>query len=100
MNKAVAIETIEVNRTAVHTCSCGDHAAEAPVLDVRQIPHPIRHGAVFGAFEQLGAGGAMVLIAPHNPLPLLNQLAQRWPIDIAYLENGPAAWQLRITRKD
>ena len=85
MNKSVAIETIDVTGTAGHTCSCGEHATDAPVLDVRQIPHAIRHGAVFGALDQLGAGGALVLIAPHNPLPLLKQLAQRWPIDIAYL---------------
>ena len=99
MNQSVPIETIEIAEASGHTCNCGEHAAAAPVLDVRQIPHAIRHGAVFGALEQLGAGGVLALVAPHNPLPLLNQLAQRWPIDIAYLEDGPAAWQLRITRR-
>ena len=46
-------------------CGCGGHDEAAPVLDVRAIPHAVRHGAVFGAFDAIPAGGSLVIIAPH-----------------------------------
>lgn len=66
----------EIPLTETHHCSCGESDTELPELDVRTIPHAIRHGAVIGAFAQLQPGASMVLIAPHNPLPLLSQLEQ------------------------
>jgi uncharacterized protein (DUF2249 family) len=42
----------------------------------------------------------MDLVAPHNPLPLLAQLQDRFgALDIAYLEEGPEKWTLRLTRR-
>lgn len=81
-------------------CSCGEHDAELPVLDARVIPHAVRHGAIFGALSSLRAGQAFVLIAPHNPLPLLAQIAEREgdAIDVSYLVEGPDDWQLKLTR--
>ncbi|WP_010540215.1 DUF2249 domain-containing protein [Dietzia alimentaria] len=72
-----------------------------PELDARVIPHAIRHGAVIGAFGQVRPGKAMVLVAPHNPVPLLNQLAEIEgdSLDVSYLEEGPEAWRLRLARK-
>jgi hypothetical protein len=35
---------------------------------------------------------------PHNPLPLLNQLAERASIGVEYLVEGPDEWRLRISR--
>lgn len=72
-----------------------------PELDARIIPHAIRHGAVIGAFGQIRPGNAMVLVAPHNPVPLLNQLAEIEgdALDVSYLEQGPEAWRLRLARK-
>lgn len=80
-------------------CGCGGHDAPDPVLDVRTIPHAVRHGAVFGAFDAIAPGGSLVLVAPHAPLPLLAQLAQRAPIDVETLVDGPAEWHLRLTRR-
>ena len=69
-------------KTAGGGCGCCGHDAEAPVLDVRPIPHAIRHATVFGAFDAIAPGQALVLVAPHNPLPLLGQLAERARIDV------------------
>lgn len=79
-------------------CGCGHHGEEDIVLDVRAIPHAIRHASVFGAFDAIPAGGSLVLVAPHNPLPLLNQLAERASIGVEYLVEGPDEWRLRINR--
>jgi uncharacterized protein (DUF2249 family) len=79
-------------------CGCGHDQSEAIVLDVRTIPHAIRHGAVFGAFDAIPANGSFVIIAPHAPKPLLHQLAERAPIDVEYLVEGPTEWHVKITR--
>ena len=42
---------------------------------------------------------ALGLVAPHNPLPLLAQLAERSPIEVEYLVEGPQVWELRIVRQ-
>lgn len=83
-----------------HECSCGESDAAVPELDVRQVPHAIRHATVFGAFEAVGAAGSLVLVAPHDPLPLLQQLDARagGGLRVEYLERGPEAWRLRLTR--
>ncbi len=81
-------------------CGCGEHDGEAPEFDVRQVPHRLRHGAVFGALSAVGPGQAMVLIAPHDPKPLLAQIAEReaGAISVTYLQRGPEAWRLRLQR--
>ena len=78
--------------------SMTDHGL--PELDARVIPHAIRHGAVIGAFSQVRPGAAMVLAAPHNPLPLLKQLAEIEgdALEFSYLEEGPDVWRLRLAR--
>lgn len=84
---------------AGHTCGCA-HDAEEPVLDVCDVPHAIRHATVFGAFDAVPAGASMVLVAPHDPVPLLRQLYDRTSgrIAVDYLERGPDAWRLRLER--
>ncbi|QDQ96825.1 DUF2249 domain-containing protein [Tomitella fengzijianii] len=82
-------------------CACGEHdGPEAPELDVRAIPHAIRHATVFGAFDAVPAGGSMVLVAPHDPIPLLHQLNERAQgrLEVSYEERGPEAWRLRLAR--
>jgi len=71
-----------------------------PRLDVRAIPHAIRHGAVFGALQAIPVGRSMELVAPHDPKPLLAQIAAREAgvIAVRYLVEGPDAWTLRLTR--
>lgn len=95
------------------SCGCDHESQEAAgdarwvaadgtaVLDARAIPHAIRHQTVFDALAQKAAGESLILIAPHDPLPLLRQIEQRDPatFDVAYEESGPTAWRLRITRR-
>ncbi|WP_425953472.1 DUF2249 domain-containing protein [Xylanimonas sp. McL0601] len=80
------------------SCGCNEHNEDVPVLDVRAIPHAVRHGAVFGAFDQIGPGGSLIIVAPHAPLPMLAQLSQRAPIETEFLTEGPIEWRVRITR--
>jgi uncharacterized protein (DUF2249 family) len=83
-----------------HTCTC-NHADEGTVvLDARLLPHAIRHAAIFGALDAIQPGFALDLIAPHDPLPLLAELEQRHPgrFGLNYLERGPEAWTIRLTR--
>jgi uncharacterized protein (DUF2249 family) len=82
-------------------CSCGEvDGPDLPELDARTVPHAIRHATIFGALDAVGAGGGLVLVAPHDPLPLLKQLEGRAPgaFSVDYLERGPEAWRLRFTR--
>lgn len=85
------------------SCGCGGHddAADAPVLDVRSVPHAVRHGAVFGALDTVPAGGTLVLVAPHDPIPLLDQIRARTngSFSVEYEERGPEAWRLRLNRQ-
>ncbi|WP_026918594.1 DUF2249 domain-containing protein [Gordonia shandongensis] len=81
-------------------CSCGEHDHGEPELDVRQIPHAIRHATVFGAFDAVAPGDSMILVAHHDPVPLLHQLADRsgGRLQVEYQERGPEEWRLRLTR--
>ena len=81
-------------------CACGCADEGIPALDVRVIPHAVRHAAIFGALGGLRPGQQMDLVADHEPRPLLAQLAEREGEAVAheYLERGPEAWTLRLTR--
>ena len=82
-------------------CACGcAEAQDAPVLDATSIPHALRHAAIFGALDSIVPGDSMVLVAPHDPLPLLRQAEERYQDGLAveYLQRGPEQWHLRLTR--
>lgn len=81
-------------------CGCGDDDADIPELDVRAVPHAIRHATVIGAFDAIPVGASLLLIAPHDPLPLLRQLSARTAgaVTVSYEQRGPDAWRLRLTR--
>jgi uncharacterized protein (DUF2249 family)/iron-sulfur cluster repair protein YtfE (RIC family) len=84
-----------------HGCGCGEVDGPGfPELDARSVPHAIRHATIFGALESVAPGGGLVLVAPHDPLPLLAQIEQRWAgaFAVSYLERGPEAWRLAFTR--
>jgi uncharacterized protein (DUF2249 family) len=84
-----------------HTCSCGEVDAEGfPELDARLVPHAIRHATIFGALDAVQPGGGLVLVAPHDPLPLLAQVEERAPgaFVVDYLERGPETWRLAFVR--
>jgi uncharacterized protein (DUF2249 family) len=83
-----------------HQCACGELDEELPELDARSIPHAIRHATILGALETVRPGAGLVLLAPHDPLPLLAQIEERWPgvFTVSYDERGPQTWKLRLTR--
>ncbi len=82
-------------------CECAGDDATIPELDARQIPHAIRHASIFGAFSAIAPGGAMVFVAPHDPLPFLAQLADREgdAVEVSYVQRGPDAWKLKLARR-
>ena len=65
-------------------CGCGCTDVGEPELDVRAIP----------------VGGSLRLVAPHDPKPLLTQVAERehGAFEVTYLVSGPDAWTLRLSR--
>jgi uncharacterized protein (DUF2249 family) len=84
-----------------HDCTCGEaDSAAYPELDARAVPHAIRHATVLGALDGIRPGGGMVLVAPHDPKPLLAQVERRNPgvFSVEYLVRGPEAWRLSFVR--
>ncbi|MFU8872773.1 DUF2249 domain-containing protein [Micromonospora sp. SL4-19] len=93
------------------TCGCGGDSATpealAPVLtidprlDVRQLPHDRRHATVLAALDAMPAGGALVLVAPHAPRPLLAEIEARYRGGMLteWLQDGPDTWQVRLSRQ-
>lgn len=82
-------------------CACGGHDEPGLAeLDTRVIPHAIRHATIFGALEGLNTGKGILLVANHNPLPLLAQLEQRsaGKFAVEYVEDGPELWKLSMIR--
>ena len=70
------------------------------VVDVSAVIPRERHPKVLGAWNSLADGTAMVLVNDHDPVPLYYQFAAeyrggfRWD----YLERGPDAWRVRISK--
>lgn len=113
-NTRSEISVEDVSTTPVSPCGCGgDHGdaestegayadpSNAPVIDARAIPHAARHATVFAAFAAVEPEASMILVAPHDPLPLLRQLSERETdnVHVAYEVNGPDFWRLRLTRQ-
>ncbi|UXY25555.1 DUF2249 domain-containing protein [Streptomyces sp. HUAS TT20] len=83
-------------------CDCGGGGEpDVPELDVRAVPHALRHATVFGALDAVRVGGGIVLVAHHDPLPLLEQIEERSPgrFAVEYTERGPEIWRLVFTRR-
>ncbi|RQH06557.1 DUF2249 domain-containing protein [Paraburkholderia dinghuensis] len=59
-------------------------------FDARGVAKRFRHAAIFGALESLDRGETMRFINDHDPLPLLQQIQQRYgsQVQIKYLERG------------
>lgn len=72
---------------------------DVPTLNAAIIPHAVRHGAIHGALGTRNVGEAMILIAPHNPLPLLREIEARdETFELEYLQEGPTDWHIKFTR--
>jgi len=93
-------EALTLVATADDTaCACGEaDLPDLPELDVRTVPHAIRHGTVFGALDAVRPGSGLVLVAHHDPLPLLAQIRQRTGerFAVRYLQRGPDAWRIQF----
>lgn len=73
--------------------------ADIPTLNASEIPHAVRHGAIHGALGTLNVGESMILIAPHDPLPLLKEVEQREEIfELKFLKKEPEDVHIRFTR--
>ena len=60
-------------------------------FDARGIAKRFRHAAIFGALDALRAGETMRFVNDHDPLPLLDQLVQRYgeAVEITYRQREP-----------
>lgn len=60
-------------------------------FDARGIAKRFRHAAIFGALDSLQSGETMRFVNDHDPLPLLNQLEQRYgpSVNIDYKQREP-----------
>lgn len=60
-------------------------------FDARGIAKRFRHAAIFGALDALNPGERMRFVNDHDPLPLLDQLRNRYgeAVDIQYLQRNP-----------
>ena len=73
----------------------------ADEVDVRQVPKPQRHPLIFERFNDLDDGSAFVLVNNHDPKHLRDEFERDHPgaYGWEYLEAGPSAWRIRITRR-
>lgn len=62
-------------------------------FDARGIAKRFRHAAIFGALDALQSGETMQFVNDHDPLPLLDQLHNRYGdrVDIQYRQREPGA---------
>jgi len=67
-------------------------------VDVRTIVPRERHPLIFGTFDALAPGEALLLINDHDPKPLFYQFQAEAKGEFTwdYLERGPEVWQVRI----
>jgi uncharacterized protein (DUF2249 family) len=71
-------------------------------IDVRSIAPRERHPLIFGGFDKLAAGEALLLINDHDPKPLFYQFQaeSKGKFTWDYLESGPEVWQVKIGKPD
>ena len=69
-------------------------------FDARGIAKRFRHAAIFGALDALTPGERMRFVNDHDPLPLLEQLRNRYgaAVDIQYLQREPGAIVIDFVR--
>lgn len=60
-------------------------------FDARGVAKRFRHAAIFGALESLEDGETMRFVNDHDPLPLLNQIQQRYgaQVGVRYVAREP-----------
>lgn len=70
-------------------------------FDARGIAKRFRHAAIFGALDALRAGETMRFVNDHDPLPLLDQLTQRYgeTVEINYKQRDPGQIVIDFVKK-
>ena len=69
-------------------------------FDARGVAKRFRHAAIFGALDALTPGETMRFVNDHDPLPLLQQLQQRYgeAVRIEYRQREPGAIVIDFVR--
>ncbi|MFH0411809.1 DUF2249 domain-containing protein [Corynebacterium sp. L4756] len=76
-----------------------NRAQDTPTLLANLIPHAIRHGAIHGALDTRQVGESLLLVAPHNPIPLLKEVeAREEKFELEYLKEDPQDYHIKFTR--
>ncbi len=59
-------------------------------FDARGIAKRFRHAAIFGALDALNPGERMRFVNDHDPIPLLQQMKERYgaAVEIRYIDRG------------
>ncbi|WP_303902698.1 DUF2249 domain-containing protein [Thiohalomonas denitrificans] len=70
-------------------------------FDARGIAKRFRHAAIFGALDALVPGETMRFVNDHDPLPLLDQLRQRYDeaVSINYVQREPGQIVIDFVRE-
>lgn len=70
-------------------------------FDARGIAKRFRHAAIFGALDALMPGETMRFCNDHDPIPLLNQLTQRYgpQVEITYQQRVPGEIVIDFAKK-
>lgn len=92
-------------------CGCGDHgqgtahvvsqdpAIREDELVIHSLPKVVRHALLFAAMDNLPLGASLIVVAPHQPVPLFNYLQESEShYRVETIETGPVDWRYRVTR--
>lgn len=77
-----------------------DPTVTEEVFDGREVPCGIKHGLILQRCALLPVGASFILVNGHDPVPLRYQLQAENPDCFGwdYVERGPEAFRVRITR--
>lgn len=69
-------------------------------LDVREIPKPSRHPKIFGIFDSLAVGEALILVNDHDPRHLHDEFEEKLPGGYGweYLVREKRDYRIRISK--
>ncbi|GAA3989708.1 DUF2249 domain-containing protein [Comamonas faecalis] len=80
-----------------------DHSTPEAIypFDARGVARRFRHSAIFGALDALHPGETMRFLNDHDPIPLLNQMVERYGegVRIEYVQREPGAIMIDFIRQ-
>ncbi len=80
-----------------------DHSTPEAIypFDARGVARRFRHSAIFGALDALHPGEIMRFLNDHDPIPLLNQMVERYGegVRIEYVQREPGAIMIDFIRQ-